>query len=110
MALSGVRSVFIKFRIGVCSRRECGQVKCESIFAQIERHERNRRKFESRHKKHTDSGKRRPNTCFRCRIEIAREKREVAERDGRLGLHEYAFSFASLRGRVRFRRGGCGWK
>ena len=48
----------------------------DSIFDQIERHERNRRKFEARHKKHTESGKRRPLTCFQCRIEIAREKRE----------------------------------
>ena len=49
-------------------------MKRESIFAQIERHERFRRKMEERHKKHTASGKRRPNTCFQCRIEIAREK------------------------------------
>jgi hypothetical protein len=51
-------------------------MKRESIFAQIERHERNRRKFEARHIKHTESGKRRPNTCWQCRIEIAKEKRE----------------------------------
>jgi hypothetical protein len=48
----------------------------ESIFAQIERHERFRRKMAERHRKHTASGKRRPNTCFTCRIEIARERRE----------------------------------
>jgi hypothetical protein len=50
-------------------------MKRDSIFAQIERLERERLKFEERHKKHTDSGKRRPNTCFLCRIEIAREVR-----------------------------------
>lgn len=48
----------------------------ESIFAQIERHERFRLKMAKRHKKHTVSGKRRPNTCFQCRIEIARLKRD----------------------------------
>jgi len=53
-------------------------MKRESIFAQIERHERFRRKMEERHKKHTISGKRRPNTCFQCRLEIAREKRALA--------------------------------
>lgn len=50
----------------------------DSIFAQIERHEKFRRKMEARHKKHTESGKRRPNTCFQCRLEIAREK--IAEK------------------------------
>lgn len=51
----------------------------ESIFAQIERHERFRRRMLERHKKHTESGKRRPNTCFECRLEIARERREAAQ-------------------------------
>ncbi len=50
-------------------------MKRESIFAQIERHERFRKKMELRHQKHTESGKRRPITCFQCRIEIARERR-----------------------------------
>lgn len=50
-------------------------MKRESVFAQIERYERFRRKMEERHRKHTESGKRRPNTCFQCRIEIAREQR-----------------------------------
>lgn len=54
-------------------------MKRESIFAQIERYERFRLKMIERHlkmierhKKHTAKGKRRPNTCFECRIEIAR--------------------------------------
>lgn len=55
-------------------------MKRESIFAQIERHERFRLKMIERHKKHIAKGKRRPNTCFECRIEIAREKRQsIAE-------------------------------
>lgn len=49
-------------------------MKRESIFAQIEWHERFRLKMEARHKKHTESGRRRPNTCFQCRLEIAREQ------------------------------------
>jgi hypothetical protein len=53
-------------------------MKHESIFAQIERHESFRRKMEERHKKHTESGKRRPATCFQCRLEIARERRTNA--------------------------------
>jgi hypothetical protein len=49
-------------------------MKREGIFAQIERHERFRRKMEKRHKKHTESGKRRPEQCFQCRLEICRER------------------------------------
>jgi hypothetical protein len=52
----------------------------ESIFAQIERSERFRLKMAARHEKHTASGKRRPNTCFQCRIDIAREKRAEEEK------------------------------
>lgn len=50
----------------------------ESIFAQIERHERFRRKMDERHKKHIESGKRRPNTCFLCRLEFVRAQRQPA--------------------------------
>jgi hypothetical protein len=53
----------------------------ESIFAQIERHVRFLRKMEERHKKHMASGRRRPQTCFQCRLEIARE-RIAAEKSG----------------------------
>lgn len=52
-------------------------MKRESIFAQIDHYERFQRKMDERHKKHTERGKRRPNTCFQCRIEIAREKRQA---------------------------------
>jgi len=50
-------------------------MKRESIFAQIERHERFRKRMEMRHQKHITSGKPRPKTCFQCRIEKIRSQR-----------------------------------
>lgn len=50
--------------------------KRESIFAQIERHERFRKRMELRHQKHVAAGKPRPNTCFQCRLEQAKALRE----------------------------------
>ena len=54
-------------------------MKRESIFDQIERHERFRRRMELRHQKHVAAGRPRPNTCFQCRLEQARKKRALAE-------------------------------
>jgi hypothetical protein len=57
-------------------------MKRESIFAQIERHERFRLRMEARHQKHIDKGKPRPNTCFHCRLDAAKKRRE-AERQAK---------------------------
>ena len=60
-------------------------MKRESIFSQIDRSERFRRKMKERHKKHTASGKRRPNTCFQCRLEIAKGE-TACERSNRTAM------------------------
>jgi len=59
------------------------EMKRESIFAQIERHERFRIKMQKRHDKHIASGRWRPKTCFQCRIEIGRERRARETEEGR---------------------------
>jgi hypothetical protein len=50
----------------------------ESIFDQIERHLAAEAFVEERHKKHMASGKRRPQTCFQCRLGEALECAEYA--------------------------------
>jgi len=52
----------------------------DSVFAQIERHERFRRKMHERHEKHLEKRRLRPNTCFECRLEIARKNRAEGEK------------------------------
>jgi hypothetical protein len=53
-------------------------MKRNSIFAQIERYERMRRRDEERHRLHIEKGKPRLTTCFLCRLEAAKRKREAA--------------------------------
>lgn len=53
-------------------------MKRQSIFGQIEHSVRFQRKMEERHGKHIANGKRRPNTCFLCRIEILRERQAAS--------------------------------